>query len=500
MSSTPSSSPAKPSSVTPTGGTPSDVAQATVPETPVEPTGFETEILDLIVSLLAPTTPEASSAIRAGLDHLFYVEWEAKLWADLGVFSAADVANDVKESAGVSSDLKSKVLIKKLGYIIDYAHYGPLTPELTMSEIISMVDTQKSTGKMMTVPSSPSRKSVTVFDKNSVPELDKFSGNDEDYFEWRESTIDRLGAAGCFDFLVDETMASKHPSMSQSVFFSLRGAVRAGHAQSIAQALVDEQRNTPMILWSELESYYNTALNRANVVLYNIRRLLSLRLTADVAPTTFINDFKDCLQRLRKNDARLADDSDTLRALLLVAIQDDDFDGVRDAIVQKPGSDVKDILNEIRERTQSLKMKDHAASPDGETGISRHSRRVQKTSSATGSQPAKTEKSNATKKWNIPRLPDGWLQSLGKPIFRMILDWRTAAHHKGFSQERLNEEFDTYNEKVNNNKRSQPSQDNETAGSGGTKSSTSGDSSSKEPQRKKIRYRKSRRVITERST
>jgi hypothetical protein len=365
MSTTPASSPNKTSAVTPPSGQPRGKdAGAT---NPTESSRFELKILDMIVSLLMPSA-DAASAVRSGLDHLFANEWDAKSWNDLGVFSAADVATDIQACAEAPPDIKSKVIMKKLGYIIEYAHFGVLTPELTMNDVVSAVDASKGTGTAKKAPSSPSRKSVTVFDKSSVPELNKFSGNDEDYFEWRESTIDKLGSAGCFDFLVDETMAGKHAGMSQSVFFSLRGAVRGGHAQSIAQALVDDERSTPMALWTELESYYNTALNRANVVLFDIRRLLGLRLTQDVAPTTFINNCKDCLQRLRKNNARLAEDNDTLRALLLVAIQDDDFDGVRDAIVQKPKSEVKDILNEICERTQSLKMKDQAAHT-GDSGL-----------------------------------------------------------------------------------------------------------------------------------
>ena len=109
-----------------------------------------------------------------------------------------------------------------------------------------------------------------------------------------------------------------------------------------------------------LEEYYNTALNRANVVLFDIRRLLNIRLDPQTTATKFISDFRDCLQRLRKNNARLSDDNDTLRALLLVA--DDDFELVRDSIVQKPDSSVESILTELREREKSLMMKDQASS------------------------------------------------------------------------------------------------------------------------------------------
>ena len=62
--------------------------------------------------------------------------------------------------------------------------------------------------------------------------------------------------------------------------------------------------------------------NHANVVLFEVKRLLSLRLDADVMPTKFIVDFNECLLWLKKNKDGLVTDTDTLRALLLVAIQD----------------------------------------------------------------------------------------------------------------------------------------------------------------------------------
>ena len=490
MSTTPSPSP---NPKTTTAVTPATGGQVWE-EVPVESNHFEKEILEMIVSLLSPRA-EDRTTLRDGLDRLSTTEWHVKTWQDLSVFSSADVSADLQASDKVTSEIKSKVIIKKLGYIVEYAHFGTLVPELTMNEIVLEVDCNRNSSTTKKTPSSPIRSgcSVTVFDKNALPTLEKFSGQDEDYFEWRESTIDQLGSAGCFKFLDDESMVVKHPGVSESVFFALRGAVRGGQAQSIAQALVDEKRNTPMALWSALEEYYNTALNRANVVLFNIRRLLNLRLTTDVAPTTFINDFRDCLQRLRKNNARLAEDTDTLRALLLVSIQDDDFDMVRDSIVQKTDSSVDAILNDIRERTTSLKMKDQA-SKDGDQTTSRYSRLVQ--TSSDSSSPSYQDNATA-KKWTIPRIPDGWKKSFGNTIFKLVLDWRTAAH-KGQTQQQLNNDFNTVDKKIQ--QKSKTSQGIRNS-SGATSSASDGggnDSPSKEPQRKRIRLQKSRRVITER--
>ena len=83
------------------------------------------------------------------------------------------------------------------------------------------------------------------FDKKAVPNIDKFSGKDEDYFTWRESTINILGNAGFGRFLDESAMAVKHPEVAESVFYSLRGAVHGGQAQSTAQGMLDDKQLLP---------------------------------------------------------------------------------------------------------------------------------------------------------------------------------------------------------------------------------------------------------------
>jgi hypothetical protein len=86
----------------------------------------------------------------------------------------------------------------------------------------------------------------------------------------------------------------------------------------------------------------------------------------DTTATKFISDFRDCLQRLRKNNARISDDTAALRALLLVAIKDD-FEIVRDSIVHKRDMCEDTILTELCEHETSLKMKDQASNIGGDS-------------------------------------------------------------------------------------------------------------------------------------
>jgi hypothetical protein len=89
-----------------------------------------------------------------------------------------------------------------------------------------------------------------------------------------------------------------------------------------------------------------------------------------VTPTSFIANFKECLLHLQKHNAKLAEDTDTLRALLLVAIHDDWFEMICDNIVDKPAISIDEILKDIRECDTSMQMKDGARNITGDAGTS----------------------------------------------------------------------------------------------------------------------------------
>jgi hypothetical protein len=89
-------------------------------------------------------------------------------------------------------------------------------------------------------------------------------------------------------------------------------------------------------------------------------------LDPDVIPTSFIANFKECLLCLQKHNAKLVEDTDTLHALLLVAIQDDQFEMIHDNIVHKPTLSIDEILEDICECNTSMQMKDGACNITGD--------------------------------------------------------------------------------------------------------------------------------------
>ena len=118
--------------------------------------------------------------------------------------------------------------------------------------------------------------------------------------------------------------------------------------------------------------------------------------------------------------------------------------------------------------------------------------------------------SSAIKKWNIPKFPDAWQGTVGKPFFKLLLEWRVTAH-KGKSQSQLNDLYSTTVEKFQTaltvsakkgqtkksrrSKKSNPkSKDDGNDDSGNDDGSSAGEEM---VTRKRIRLQKSRRVITE---
>ena len=286
---------------------------------------------------------------------------------------------------------------------------------------------------MVRVPSSPSRSAT---EKKTVPDLTSFSGKDVDFYSWWDDAVNALGKAGLVGFLTNKSLIAKHPEMAISVFYALRAALQGGTASTLSTALYDEKQYDPSLLWKSIEAWYDTAVNWANVVLFEVKRLLNLRLDVDTLPTRFISDFRESLLWLWKNKAGLADDTDTLRALLLVAIQDDQFEQVRDTIIKEPDRQIDMLLKDLQDRETSLHIKDSAYDD-------KSPRLARRMISGTNFSNNKYHNPNSSKPrgWYIPEFPESWEQSFGSKFFRLLQEWCSEAMFKKVSQAKLNDNF-----------------------------------------------------------
>jgi hypothetical protein len=401
---------------------------------------FEPSVIDRIVTLIRPESGLDNELIRDGIVKLFEEKWQVHKWDDLKLFTSDDVNEVLTKSEGFSDQMTSPLTKKKLGFVVDYARFGPIDTANSMDGIVRVVGCGKQDMYPVS-PGSPGRcRSDQMFYTIAAPTLETFSGLDEDYFEWRKSTINDLHNAGLDRFLHDPKMVERHPESAECVFYALRGAVHGGLARWIAQGILDEKSLDPMKLWTSLEEYYNTSSNRAKVVLLDTYRLLKLRLDGSNTASEFISKFRIILKRLRKNDAKIARDFDTLRAFLLDAFHDEEFEWVRDLIIQKHDSSIESILTEICVREMSLMRKDQASKVSGDGTLdTRYSRQTSQQghtsrSSAKGIHSRSNDDANSSypsdagvTKWIIPKFPNSWRNTFGAAWFNLLLEWRSSA-------------------------------------------------------------------------
>ena len=215
-----------------------------------------------------------------------------------------------------------------MGYLLKYVKLENELPNeaLNLTDIINKVEN---------IPDNKSYQSLSSathtshpYTKKTVPDLDEFKGTDEDSFGWLEDTLTKLGTAGLARYLSDTRLVTQNPDLMESVFYALRRATMNGLTKHVSEDLITKKVYDPVQLWSNIKNYYDVNVNKANVILYEIKRLLSLELNSSVQASKFISDFKECLNCLQKVKATIANNNETLRALLLLAIQDQNFDPV----------------------------------------------------------------------------------------------------------------------------------------------------------------------------
>jgi hypothetical protein len=123
--------------------TPSPISKTTdtsvegsVIETQIRLFRFVPDILDMIVGIIAPDTPNRPT-LRKGIDAPFSKHWQVSTWEAFMVFTSGDVATALVPNEGIPKELSAPVIVKKLGYVVEYAQFGTFTTATTMNDIVS---------------------------------------------------------------------------------------------------------------------------------------------------------------------------------------------------------------------------------------------------------------------------------------------------------------------------------------------------------------------------
>jgi hypothetical protein len=186
-------------------------------------------------------------------------------------------------------------------------------------------------------------------------------------------------------------------------------------------------------------------------------------------PLLLLADFKECLLCLEKNKAKISKDTDTLCALLLVTIQDDQFETVQDSIVHELTRNVEDVLNDIWEQDTLMQLKGGACGMTGDGSFAAchtgYEHGGGDDCNVSWQKPLISKK-GCGQGWKILEFPKGWATAFGPKLFKILEDWHHSATWKHALAKDLNYEFSLYTEypsgtqgkKKNNQKQTQSNQ------------------------------------------
>ena len=250
---------------------PSDAESTVI--TPMKLPAAPTTILASFVRLLDFPGADTETEIKR-----MFSECGVTKWVDLACFAAKDVEAFI--DASESAALCPQRLRKQLGFLVEYARLGcDIDPTTSIRSVICAVDAYcANPHKSDPCPPMPPSHASLHPEKKAIPDLKEFTGKDEDYFSWWDSAVNDLGKAGLICFTNDPSTVTKQPEMDTSVFYALRAPLQNGMASNFATALYDDNNCNPLNLWWKIEQWYDTSVNRANVVLFEVKKLLSLRL------------------------------------------------------------------------------------------------------------------------------------------------------------------------------------------------------------------------------
>lgn len=233
-----------------------------------------------------------------------------------------------------------------------------------------------------------------------------------------------------------------------------------------------------------------------------------MKLDCSTTPSKFRSEFNDLWLQLKQANPNLAVEADFIRPVMLMAIQDDDYNIVREKIIAEPDKTVAEFLTDIRDRESILRsMNGEVIKPiDGSNPEGIRSRRTthsnprdKKTGSLSSNGQrgsSKSSKGELSGPWNIPLFPNSWKSMVGNGVFALMCKWRSKANGSDIDMPTLNKPFQVEAQGSNRNERNTKKRnaDDVSPGSQSTEKANQSD-----PKRVKYTLRESRRVVTERA-
>lgn len=482
-------------------------------------TTFDPTELRMIVSLCfgSDNIPELNTWMTQ-LDDLLSTKLGAVRFSDLRILSGETVIAMLDPVS--HNKYANPVRSLRLQVLIDYAHMvsPAINHKLTFEEIEDALagEKRKASPQVQPTPVTPGNVGTdadfdTSLKKVEVPKLPPFQGDAGEWHRWSNLVCISLGTAGLSDAVTSTSFAIHNPMMAKRVFYALRAATEQGHAASLAKEMDYEKLYDPYVLWQKLTAEYDTEANKMNIALYLVRHLYEMKLDCSTTPSKFRSEFNDLWLQLKQANPNLATESDFIRPVMLMAIQDDDYNIVREKIIAEPNKTVAEFLSDIRDRESILRSINgevikpiDGSSPDGirsrRTTHSSNPRDKKAGSSSSNGQRGSSKSSQGESQsgpWNIPTFPGSWKPMVGNGVFTLMCQWRSKANGSDIDLPTLNKQFQVQTQGSFRNERGQKKRQSEGVSTGSQPNDKANQS---DPKRVKFTLRAdTRRVITERA-
>lgn len=389
----------------------------------------------------------------------------ASLFATMGITEWEDFAvhtdEDFNTTTVADQSVKDTITashVKRLSVICLYAQLEPYNDATTFHDMVRYVTRSRTVPVSSTplppvtpMPAQPTLPVPFLLDSladsaastatskalKDVPDLKSFSGAPEDYRNWADKTLDTLGRCLLDDYCKHQETVDANPKVAHGVFCAISASLRNGLAKSHVDELKAANDFNPFKLWNKVEEYYNTPLNKTLTLISQMRRLMDLRLDGNTSPTSFITDWKDAVLKISEVNPDIGSNHHLLRAMLFVAMSDEEYNPVRDDMIKDDSKDYYQILQAIREREEMLTGRDRLQALSSQhDGI--RSRRSQTTSppQSDGSGPAPDGR------WYIPLFPKAWHSAFTHHSgWQNLLAWRSYAVRNPTTQEQLHAKY-----------------------------------------------------------
>lgn len=278
----------------------------------------------------------------------------------------------------------------------------------------------------VTSTSSTTKEEKYKLDACAKVELKTFSGLSIDYKQWDEHVRLSYGVCGMSSFLTDSSLCSQHKEISSSIKFNLCKALKEGHFAY----LVDDYKTemNAAIFYAIVKKEADETSDQRIREFKAWWHLFTHTLDSPKSYNSFINKYNISITTLKEAKSKGVDDEILIRALLLRAIQCEEYEDVKKVVTKNLNIKPKDILTELKNHHLALESEERLN--DVSTSSSKSKTKTVRRGASKGNE-SDTSSKNGDSKWRtpfIPRWPNGLSEVCTTKLWSQLNDWKSLVN------------------------------------------------------------------------